>query len=171
MLAGREQDVSGICFIEHINLDVQGTKLDVAGSLADQKLALVFYCDGLGCTLNPRRPGSNTEWVNCGYQQFHIGPSEVPQVSHLVSDAFLCCFCTLVFVAVTLVFGPCLCQCLWDLVSGCFCLYHSGCSGGSDFLVFALSGHFWFLKFLVGRRLDRPSVAQLVRLGTKVGEH
>eukprot|EP01127_Copromyxa_protea_P013463 TRINITY_DN3636_c0_g1_i1.p1 TRINITY_DN3636_c0_g1~~TRINITY_DN3636_c0_g1_i1.p1 ORF type:complete len:293 (+),score=51.48 TRINITY_DN3636_c0_g1_i1:27-905(+) len=68
-MAGFGQDVSGVCFIEHVNLDV-----------VDQPLAISFYCDGLGATLNPRREGSKTDWVNVGFQQFHLGPAEVAQM-------------------------------------------------------------------------------------------
>jgi len=66
----KSQSVGNIVLMEHINIDI-----------TDQSIASIFYLEGLGLTRDPyKRIGTDTMWVNVGYQQFHLISSAAPQI-------------------------------------------------------------------------------------------
>jgi hypothetical protein len=63
------EDVGNIVKLEHVNV-----------TIADQRLATLFYVSGLGLTRDPYlMTGVDNMWVNVGESQFHL-PTHTPQV-------------------------------------------------------------------------------------------
>ncbi|KAF5828035.1 hypothetical protein DUNSADRAFT_18345 [Dunaliella salina] len=67
------EDIGNVVAFEHVNLEVP-----------DLEIARLFFCEGLGLTLDPsrigaQRGGMNVLWMNVGKQQFHICKGPVAQ--------------------------------------------------------------------------------------------
>jgi len=67
------EDIGNVVSFEHVNLEVP-----------DLEIARLFFCEGLGLTLDPsrigaQRGGMNVLWMNVGKQQFHICKGPVAQ--------------------------------------------------------------------------------------------
>jgi hypothetical protein len=65
----RQEDVGNIIAFGHLNVRVP-----------DQRLALLFYVQGLGLTRDPQMmTGTDNAWINVGTSQFHLptGPAQV----------------------------------------------------------------------------------------------
>eukprot|EP01114_Cavostelium_apophysatum_P018899 TRINITY_DN5940_c0_g1_i1.p1 TRINITY_DN5940_c0_g1~~TRINITY_DN5940_c0_g1_i1.p1 ORF type:complete len:252 (-),score=6.63 TRINITY_DN5940_c0_g1_i1:254-958(-) len=57
-----ETDLGDIVLMEHFNLEIE-----------DQKVGLIFYCEGMGFARDPHeRVSVPIMWVNVGFQQFHL---------------------------------------------------------------------------------------------------
>lgn len=63
------QDVGGVVFLEHLNLNIP-----------DQMIALQFYLEVLGLTRDPFERVTTTAWINVGLQQFHLNLADHAEV-------------------------------------------------------------------------------------------
>jgi hypothetical protein len=65
-----KEDLGNIVVFEHVNAHV-----------ADQRLAIVFYVEGLGLTRDPYMNATDDNmWINAGRNQFHLPTRQRPQV-------------------------------------------------------------------------------------------